>query len=196
MRIGRPTSRISPSDVYGWKLHASMTSERSSPERLSDDIHRIQNGRIEYDRACHCSDANSGWERSFDGLCARRLIRDLKFNFSELLPSRPPKTLKFPEAKAVTVSLIRRQFYRDIATPSLVELLSESLRCLESFSGENWRIVKKTARRTGDARYAPTQGYTKPRVNYLLRSALSTSLKRLDLFENFHPYLHGEKDTR
>jgi hypothetical protein len=120
----------------------------------------------------------------------------LVFNFRELSPDKPVKGLKFPEVEAVSTLIIRRQFYRDIATPSLIKILSESFRFIAGFNRENWRIVKKTSRRTDDARYAPDPRYTGRRINYLLYSALPTSLKRLNLFENFHPYLHGGKDTK
>lgn len=165
---------------------------------LSDDIHSIANGRIDrYRASCYYGLTGKGWPQSRFGLTARRLVRALGFNFRDVALDIPAnKALRFPEVKAVSTLLIRRQFYRDIATPSLTKLLSEGLTCLESLSRENWRSINKAARRTDDVRYAPHSGITGRRTNYLLQSALSTSLKRLNLFENFHPYLHGGRDTK
>lgn len=171
----------------------SSQNESTNTSSLIDEDHGIVNGRSQV----HSCPVDGDWDSSMQDRCASRLVRALNFNFREIdSDSRARSRMSLPKSKAVTKLLIRRQYYRDIATPALLKLLSESLTCVESLRRENWRIISNKARRIDDRRYTPGLEGTRLRASYLLGSALPTQLKSLHLFEDFHPHLHGRKDAQ
>jgi hypothetical protein len=139
---------------------------------------------------------------------ARRLVRPLKFDFRDLgmsdwVASEVPRA-SLPKSPCVTELLIRRQYFRDIETSSLSWLL-KSLPSLQRLRRENWRLLHPEDRRKDGTFYDLTLGLIHPGLHrgamkgelfpFPITTSLPTSLRHLQLFEDFEAQLHGRFDV-
>lgn len=123
-------------------------------------------------------------------------MRPLKLNFRDIASHGSPR---LPQVGLVTELFIRRQYFRDISTSSLLRLL-ESLPSLVGLNRQNWRLIHEQHRRIDDGKYSPPlsaqseQLESRPGASYLL-TQLPQGLDCLDLFEDFDVQLHGRLDV-